>query len=137
MSEELINHPKHYSRLGIEPMDVIEEFGLDCHLGFAIKHIARAGHKGGAVIDLEKARWYLRRRIWLVLAGGPVVGHAWANPESMQVILEAWKLQPRLTRAVFQILLTAGQTDWVAYIDCVRAALIEVEEELASMGVKL
>lgn len=61
-----INHPKHYNYGDIEPIDVIEDWGLPYHLGNVIKYIARAEHKGNMVEDLKKARWYLDRHINLI-----------------------------------------------------------------------
>jgi hypothetical protein len=58
-----INHPTHYTRGGIETIDAIEAWGLGFHLGNAVKYISRAGHKGDALEDLKKARWYLDREI--------------------------------------------------------------------------
>jgi len=63
MSEQ-VNHPDHYqSAAGIEAIDVIEAFGLGFCLGNAVKYILRAGKKGPALTDLQKARWYLDREI--------------------------------------------------------------------------
>jgi len=58
-----INHPKHYSTnpSGIEPILIAEHMGF-C-LGNAIKYIMRAGLKGCAVQDLQKAAWYIDREI--------------------------------------------------------------------------
>ena len=58
-----IDHPDHYTVGGVEVIDAIEAWGLGFHLGNAIKYIARAGRKGGALEDLKKARWYLDRMI--------------------------------------------------------------------------
>lgn len=57
--------PTHYTRGGLEVIDAIEAWGLDSNflLGNVIKYVARAGHKGPAVICLRKARWYLDRAI--------------------------------------------------------------------------
>ena len=64
MEREAVDHPDHYRRdTGHEAIDVIEAWGLGFSLGNAVKYIARAGHKGDAVEDLEKARWYLDREI--------------------------------------------------------------------------
>jgi uncharacterized protein YciU (UPF0263 family) len=60
---DIVNHPKHYTRGGIETIDVIEAWELNFHLGNAVKYISRAGHKGDAIEDLRKARWYLDREI--------------------------------------------------------------------------
>lgn len=58
-----INHPSHYTYSAIEPIDVIEAWDLDWYLANIIKYIGRAGHKGPAIEDLKKARWYLERAI--------------------------------------------------------------------------
>lgn len=60
-----VNHPAHYTRGGIETIDVIEAWGLDFHIGNAVKYLSRAGHKdpAKAIEDLRKAEWYIRRAI--------------------------------------------------------------------------
>lgn len=61
-----INYPKHYiGKNGLEEIQVIEEFELDFHLGNVFKYIVRAGKKDGetAQTALEKARWYLSRKL--------------------------------------------------------------------------
>lgn len=62
-----VNRPSHYAAGGIEVIDAVEAWGLDsdAYLMNAVKYIARAGKKDPAklVEDLEKARWYLDRRI--------------------------------------------------------------------------
>lgn len=65
MSEfDSVNRPRHYCEgRKYEPIDVIEDWGLDFHLGNAVKYISRAGRKGDAVEDLEKAVWYIQREI--------------------------------------------------------------------------
>lgn len=62
-TEDVINHPSHYTRGKIEVIDFIEDQQLPYHLGNVIKYIARAGHKGDKLEDLKKARWYLDRYI--------------------------------------------------------------------------
>jgi hypothetical protein len=64
---ELIDHPPHYTATPIEPIEVIEAWGLGFHLGNAVKYIARAKHKGSEVQDIKKAMWYLDR--WLTQWG--------------------------------------------------------------------
>lgn len=56
-------HSDHYRKGKIEPIEVIEDWGLGFCLGNAVKYIARADHKGTKKQDLEKARWYLEREI--------------------------------------------------------------------------
>lgn len=64
---ELINHPNHYGGADnpYETIKVIEAWGLDFTLGNAVKYISRAGKKepDKNIQDLEKAIWYLQRRI--------------------------------------------------------------------------
>lgn len=64
------NHPAHYGGAGnvYETARVIEAWGLGWHLGDAVKYLSRAGKKDPSkeVEDLEKACWYVRRRIALL-----------------------------------------------------------------------
>lgn len=64
--------PAHYvAGRKYEPLDVIEDWQLDFHLGQVVKYVARAGRKGGsdgALYDLNKAAVYLRRKIALLEA---------------------------------------------------------------------
>jgi hypothetical protein len=61
--EDLVNHPSHYTQGKLEVIDIIEDSGLDYLLGNCIKYILRAKHKKHFLTDLEKAQWYLARRI--------------------------------------------------------------------------
>lgn len=63
MAEDMVNHPPHYTShpSGVEAITVCEHMNF-C-LGNAMKYIWRAGLKGDALEDLEKARWYLDREI--------------------------------------------------------------------------
>lgn len=72
-SADAIN-PAHYKGNGLEAIDVIEQFDLGYHLGNAAKYLIRAGKKGDAATDCEKARWYLRRWIDNDLAQTPFGG---------------------------------------------------------------
>ena len=58
-----VHNPSHYKSGGIEAIDVIEAFELGFHLGNVVKYVLRAGRKGDALEDLEKAAWYLDREI--------------------------------------------------------------------------
>ncbi len=67
LKPEMIDHPAHYGGEDnpYEVIKVLYAWGLDksfC-LGNAIKYIARHAHKGAAVQDLKKARWYLDEQI--------------------------------------------------------------------------
>ena len=66
---EMVNHPTHYGGDEVyETIKVIEAWELDFHLGNTVKYISRAGKKGTdkEIQDLEKAKWYLERKIELL-----------------------------------------------------------------------
>jgi hypothetical protein len=69
-SYEYVNHPQHYGGVEntYEVIKVIEALDMDFHLGNTFKYIARAGKKGTdkEIQDLEKALWYLQRKIDLL-----------------------------------------------------------------------
>jgi hypothetical protein len=58
-----VNHPPHYTAhpSGVEAIQITEH--LNFCVGNAMKYIWRAGLKGDAIEDLEKARWYIEREI--------------------------------------------------------------------------
>ena len=59
-----VENPSHYTEgRNYEPVEVIEDWRLDYHLGNALKYISRAGRKGSFIEDLKKAIYYLERRI--------------------------------------------------------------------------
>ena len=62
-SHDAVTHPLHYTShpAGIECIEVVEHFPFS--IGTAIKYLWRAGLKGDAIEDLEKAVWYVRREI--------------------------------------------------------------------------
>ena len=64
VSDDPIN-PKHYTDGKIEVIEYIEDKKLGFCLGNAVKYISRAGKKDPTkeIEDLEKARWYIERRI--------------------------------------------------------------------------
>lgn len=59
---ELESHNSHYKE-SVEPIDLIEAFGLNFLRGNVIKYVARAGRKDDELQDLKKAKWYLEREI--------------------------------------------------------------------------
>lgn len=63
--EDVVNHPSHYTDGKIEVIDFIEDKNLGFCLGNAVKYISRAGkkNKDKEVEDLQKAIWYINRRI--------------------------------------------------------------------------
>lgn len=66
--EDVVAHPKHYNSGKIEVIEFIEDQGLCFHLGNVVKYASRAGKKDPArtIEDLEKAAWYLARKIELL-----------------------------------------------------------------------
>ena len=68
---DAVQSPQHYTDTNIEVIDYIEDKNLGFCLGNAIKYISRAGRKNSAAMsdkektiqDLEKAIWYINRRI--------------------------------------------------------------------------
>ena len=67
-----VNHPAHYCDGGIETLDFIVAKKLDFFLGQVCKYISRAGKKDPAkeLEDLQKARFYLNRKIELLEKDG-------------------------------------------------------------------
>lgn len=70
MSTDQVNHPQHYGgeHNPYEAIKVIEACNLDFHLGNTVKYVLRAGKKDDIVQDLEKAKWYLERKIQQIKA---------------------------------------------------------------------
>jgi hypothetical protein len=62
---EAVDHPTHYGGEDnpYEAIKVIEAWKLGFNLGNSVKYISRHEHKGTALEDLKKARWYLEREI--------------------------------------------------------------------------
>ena len=64
--EDMVNHPAHYNKAGIETIDAIgaaTNEGFKYYLqGNILKYIWRYEYKNG-VEDLEKAQWYLNKLI--------------------------------------------------------------------------
>lgn len=60
-----VHHPAHYTRGKIEVIEFIEDQQFEFHEAQIIKYVARAGFKNPAtrIEDLEKAMWYLQRKI--------------------------------------------------------------------------
>ena len=65
--KEMVKNPEHYGGVDnpYEAIKVIENWDLGFHLGNTVKYISRAGKKDTdkELQDLEKAQWYLNRRI--------------------------------------------------------------------------
>lgn len=65
---DLVHNPKHYQGNGIECIEAMEAmagkeyFVAHCRLT-AMKYIWRTGKKEDAIMDIEKAIWYLDRAV--------------------------------------------------------------------------
>jgi len=60
----LVDHPPHYTQGKFEVIEVLEDWFLKDPLLWQVgKYIARSPHKGTELQDLEKAKWYLERKI--------------------------------------------------------------------------
>lgn len=64
MMNDIVSHPSHYvDGRKYEPKDVIRDWDLNFNLGSAVKYISRAGRKGDALVDLEKAKQFIEFEI--------------------------------------------------------------------------
>ena len=67
--EDMVNHPPHYNKAGIETIDAIKAMtdgGFEYYLqGNIMKYLWRYRYKNG-VEDLKKAQWYLTELIDVV-----------------------------------------------------------------------
>ncbi len=71
IKNDVVNHPSHYTDGKIEVIEYIEDKQLGFCLGNAVKYISRAGKKypDKEIEDLEKAIWYINRRIYELKKG--------------------------------------------------------------------
>ena len=77
-------YDEHYKNLNPQPIEVIENWGLDFHLANVLKYISRAGKKEGEseLKDLEKAKVYLERKILKLREEDEYkVGQVWTDPD--------------------------------------------------------
>lgn len=67
MSEDRVDHPRHYGShpSGVECIEIVEH--MDFNLGNAIKYIFRREDKGKYLEDLKKSKWYVDREVQLLL----------------------------------------------------------------------
>jgi hypothetical protein len=64
--DDMVNHPEHYNKAGIETIDALEAMlgdGFEAYLqGNIMKYLWRYKYKNG-LEDLKKAEWYLHKLI--------------------------------------------------------------------------
>lgn len=64
---DIVNNPAHYVEgREYEPRKVINDWGLSYNIGCAVKYLSRAGRKGDAIQDLEKAINYIQDEIGIL-----------------------------------------------------------------------
>jgi hypothetical protein len=107
-----MNTPKHYKteNPAYEPIKVIKEWGLNFSLGNVLKYVYRAGKKGNALEDLQKAKDYLQAEMNRL--GDWISFTKWTMPKEDETIIIK---SPR----------TGNETKLV-YFDAVRDDLIEL-----------
>lgn len=74
-SDDLVDHPAHYTNRRMEAIDIIELIieieqnpKVAYNMSNVIKYLLRFRDKGTAVQDLRKAQWYLQRMLTHVVA---------------------------------------------------------------------
>lgn len=66
LKEDMVNNPPHYTKGGMETIDIMEakstpeEFKGHLKLT-ALKYLTRAGHKGDELLDAKKTQWYVNK----------------------------------------------------------------------------
>lgn len=117
-----ISYPSHYVEgRSIEPIEVIEDWGLGFQLGNALKYIARSGRKGDEVQDLRKAIWYLDRRIRLL--------------EDVEGIAEASQARREtVTGGKVEVTFNADSIDQKLVADSIQKALAQHHMIMANLG---
>ena len=98
-----ITQPAHYTagRL-IEPLEVIESWGLNYHFGNILKYIARAGRKDCEVTDLEKALFYLDRAI-RNCPSAKAENYFKKDTLSVEKVAKDWRLNTSLELAIMHL----------------------------------
>jgi hypothetical protein len=96
----------------IEPIEVIEAWGLCHHLACVIKYLARTKGKHPTLEDLYQAEWYLNRELeHYERKFKPCFPEVSEEPSiAIETILENWKLSSHLENALINILNSRRQT---------------------------
>ena len=74
--------PTHYRKQPIQPIEIIDAYGLDFKRGNALKYLLRAGSKHGEekTDDLQKAIWYLVCELHGIELADEINQHISAHP---------------------------------------------------------
>jgi hypothetical protein len=67
-TQDVVNHPEHYTKNGIECIDAIQASMIDkLFIGYCkgnvIKYLWRLGLKDSTVQDAKKAQWYMNKLV--------------------------------------------------------------------------
>jgi hypothetical protein len=134
---DIINSPPHYVEgRSIQPIDVIEDWGLGHHLACVVKYIARVGRKNAITEDLRKATWYLERALlkakddskpFFLSLETHEITYLEYHP---QAICDDWHLSDLLCSALINIYLSFGHQSHYMKEKSLKAALGCLREEI-------
>ncbi len=137
MMWDIISNPSHYTQgRKIQPIDVMESYGLGHHLACAVKYIARAGRKNSYLKDLKKAEWYLQRAEKLEDLSQLTVDFGEEVPEINEILWD-WELSTNLAEALRNILLFAcGEVESLSLAITRIQEMIDEKEKEEKMSYK-
>jgi len=109
MTNRITSPPHYVGERSVEPLDVIEAWNLNYHLGNILKYISRAGRKDCEQMDLEKALFYLDR----ALRNCPSVkAESYVKKEifTVEKVAKDWRLNTSLEIALMHLHLATVST---------------------------
>jgi hypothetical protein len=136
--QSVITSPPHYvDGRTIEPITVIEVFGLCHHLACVVKYIARAGRKNPILEDLRKAEWYLDRAATnkSTCQNDEVIPQQVSSGSLLislpQIICDDWQLSDSLCSTILNIFLSKNLHSHVSKERALNSALDCLREEIS------
>jgi len=126
MTPDPVNHPPHYTAhpSGIECIEITRWFPFSA--GNAIKYLWRAGLKGSAVQDLNKALWYIDD----ARVRGPAIVPAWAD--SKFIVACAGFSNPLTGQAIKHI----AKEEWPQAVCCVEEMISQAERRAVAKAME-
>lgn len=117
MTSDPVNHPRHYTAhpSGIECIEITRWFPFSA--GNAIKYLWRAGLKGSAAEDLNKALWYIDD----ARVRGPAIVPCWADSK---FTLACDGFPDHLTGDAIRHI---AKEEWPQAVACIEAMLTKAE----------
>ena len=97
-----VDAPAHYTRGGVQVIDIIETLGIGFHTGNILKYVLRSKFKGAESKDLQKANWYLRRIIEKLRSGDIERSHRLTHNET-ENLLTAYALSGQTSDVVREL----------------------------------